>query len=315
MKCFFLMLFTLSTITVINAQECDYAFKTGTFAYFPKDFELSEENRDKSIENTNRMKSCLSITHDTAELYWLNSTIANKMIMFERLDSVSKYSIAAFELDEVTQCREYISHHISSVIQDSSFFQKHFLDTTTYAPLVEIRTFCQENYLEAALEKIKMEKLEKAKQSSMNSINQTYLNDLVNISINDQKERKKKDLNWEIQNRLDTQNRRSLDSLYSLYGFPSKEKVTDDGLMNAFFVLHHSTDCQWNEIWTRRFLEHLDTFDSKEMLSFYFFRNFNAEDGSCLDNISFFESLKEEYTSEEAQDLFDFTQWYKRLKR
>ncbi|MEM9053491.1 MAG: hypothetical protein AAGC47_15660, partial [Bacteroidota bacterium] len=139
-------------------------------------------------------------------------------------------------------------------------------------------------------------------------INQDYVESLKQIDKNDQKERKKRNLDWEIQNRLDSINRVELDALYEKYGFPSQDIVTRKGLNHAFMVLHHSVDCEWNKKWTPRFLGYADK-NMETIFSFYFHRNFNQKDGFCREEKEYLEELKAADNAELVNHLLTSFSW------
>lgn len=86
---------------------------------------------------------------------------------------------------------------------------------------------------------------------------QSYIDALATLSRKDQFHRKKrfrKIGSRTDQATLDQENRKALDSLYSMYGFPSFYKVGYKGHDAAWRILHHSEYCNWNTEWFKRFI-------------------------------------------------------------
>ena len=81
-------------------------------------------------------------------------------------------------------------------------------------------------------------------------------------------------------------------------------------MKNAFLVLYHSTDCEWNKKWTERFLKHYDELEIADLFSFYFYRNFNKKHGQCINSMEYIEELKKgEYSTLINELMNDFTKW------
>lgn len=137
--------------------------------------------------------------------------------------------------------------------------------------------------------------------SGQGTFNADYAIALKAIDKKDQQERNKwDDLDWTIQNRLDLENRVTLDELYEKYGFPSEEKVGENSLVYAFMVLHHSTDCDWNEKWANRWLAYDPPFSV--LMKHYFYRNYNPENGMCRERKTYLDMVKEKFGSK----LYDY---------
>ena len=293
---------------ILAAQDCDFNFEHGTVIYYPKMLEQTEEQKVVTLTKFKKLKACLQLTTDPAEQYWYASSIANNAYTLSDLESTKKYSLMAYELDAVSFCKGYIKMHVSA--QEDDFpFKDHYLDVLDTEELVELRKKCQEEHLAEAVAKVERRKEEKQKELESDKLNKVYLEALKEIGINDQKERKQKEINWTIQNELDASNRIKLDELYDRYGFPSKSMVTNEGVTEAFMVLHHSSDCTWNEKWTMRFLKHYQENKLENLFSFYFFRNFNPKDGNCKDNIKFLEKIKEILNPTQKDALLNFKRW------
>ena len=274
------------------SQDCNYNFGRGTISYVLKTSTQTSEQKELTKKNIANMRKCLAKTTDPSEMYWLNNSIANKLALISPEDSlIEYYTLTAFQLDTVSFCKGYINIHNETQSEDS-YFKSHFLDNCKDENLIYIRDYCKDNYLELSQEIIRQYEEKKSKESESKLINQTYIDALEKISKLDQTERKKNTVDWTIQGKLDSLNRLKLDELYKQYGFPSKELVKSEGVKNAFLVLHHSTDCEWNIKWTERFLEHYDEIGGGEIFLFYLNRNFNKKDGQCKDYIEYIEGLK-----------------------
>lgn len=131
------------------------------------------------------------------------------------------------------------------------------------------------------------------------------------IMKNDQQERIKSDIDWQLQNKLDSTNRKILDSLYSangtLLGYSQVE-------LDAFtFVLHHSADIDWNikwmTIWLNEKLAHGDKLKGGMLLipAFDRFRSDPGPDKLNRDDFIkmkiFFDAIKEKYPKEFLEKL------------
>ena len=134
-----------------------------------------------------------------------------------------------------------------------------------------------------------------------------YFQDLLVLQKRDQQFRTDTIVDWLSQNKLDSLNRISLDSLFDLYGFPDQNLVSVEGAEIAWYVLQHSTDCTWNQKWFQRFL---DAYQKKQYdggwLEMSFKRFYNLENGFCRekserDTKDFMRLLKEKYPKEYAK--------------
>lgn len=139
--------------------------------------------------------------------------------------------------------------------------------------------------------------------------NKEYFDALSLLEIKDQNERLDDNSLSTRQSTFDNQNRVSLDSLYSIYGFPTLEQVGQDGLESAWLVLQHSTDCEWNKKWFIRFL---DAYSKNQInqyfLSFTFKRFYEPGKGHCrqkdeVGSKAFLEMLKEKYPKSYGEDF------------
>ncbi len=280
-------------LQISMAQDCNYNFSRGSTIYVLKTSTNKPGYKERSLEAIAKMQRCLEQTNNKKEMYWLNNKLANRISLVDSDDSVIDYTIAAFHLDSVLFCKEYINIHNKTQSEDS-YFKPYFLDHVTDENLIEVRDYCKDTYLEHSLEIIRNYEEKKRKESESKNLNVAYMEAFKEIDANDVMERgaKKKEINWDIQGRMDSINRSKLDELYEKYGFPSKDIVKSEGVKSAFLVLHHSTDCEWNIKWTERFLEHYDEIGMGEIFQFYLFRNFNKKDGQCKNYTEYIESLK-----------------------
>lgn len=308
-----LLLLSITLCTTIHAQDCAYDFTMGTVSYVPKQLVQTEEQKDITRNKVAQMKSCFKRTKDEKERYWLASSIASTSHVMSDPVATVEYSLQAFEIDPASLCKEYIDMHVDS--RDEDFpFKKHYLDVLEVEQLVEMRTYCQENFLEDKTKAVAEAEHEAKQELASDDLQRAYLQQLLAIGEKDQAERKKTEIDWSTQNQLDKENREQLDKLYQTYGFPSRAKVTKEGVISAFMVLHHSTDCEWNEKWTTRFLDHYEENDLANLFAFYFYRNFNPEDGGCRGNTDFLEGVRADLDEEEREVLLDFSKWDKMFK-
>ena len=119
---------------------------------------------------------------------------------------------------------------------------------------------------------------------------------------------------WKIQRKNDLENRQKLDSLFALYGFPTKEKVGKDGASATWLIIQHSTDCDWNKVWIERYI---DIYANGIVSSTEFYPNtidrfFHPKNGYCPveDRKAFIQHLQQTY-SEEIAEQFGFKDFYK----
>lgn len=85
-----------------------------------------------------------------------------------------------------------------------------------------------------------------------------------------------------LQYEIDRSNRKTLDSLFLEFGFPTAEKVGQNGLNAAWLVLHHSIDCEWNIKWIYYFLNNYNRDSYKNLfLDHTISRFFDPIDGYC----------------------------------
>lgn len=312
MKTVLNIFFAFFICNISFAQSCDYRYSS-SIKLSPKDRIISSEQNAQLQIDINSYQNCIGITTDSAKLYWLNNAIAfdmNELQMAQ--DSVVKYGLNAFGYDKENLCQDYVRVYVYHELDVDFPMKRHYLDQVNDAEIDEVKSYCLNNYKEAELEIYAEVERNNVKTKSSIKFNQAYLDELEDIADNDQKERKERTINWDIQNQLDSLNRVRLDELYEKFGFPTNELVTEEGTMNAFMVLHHSRDCKWNEKWTRLFLKHKDEIDLVNVFSFYLYRNFNSHDGTCLTNVDFINELKNDASIEE---LMNFEEWDNKLKK
>jgi hypothetical protein len=141
------------------------------------------------------------------------------------------------------------------------------------------------------------------------SKNITYQSALIEIWKNDQYFRLLDKISEQMQ--LDSINRYKLDSLYNIFGFPKKNLVSIFCQEKAWFILQHSTDCEWTKKWIDRFLTAYLNNDSEGFfLSQTINRFFAPNSGYCKDDRKkFIHFLKTKYPSNYGQifgyDKFD----------
>ena len=144
--------------------------------------------------------------------------------------------------------------------------------------------------------------------------NQIYYNALLKISNNDQKHRENMNEPFfqELQKELDAQNRVKLDSLYEMYGMPTKEMVTSSGVGTLLFIMLHSTDCDWTKKWIIRcldaYVQKINSFRSVEIVINRFFYTgdnnvYGYKETICEDSELFLEKLRSRYSKIIAQNF------------
>ncbi len=106
-----------------------------------------------------------------------------------------------------------------------------------------------------------------------------YKSRLRDVAAKDQERIHK---NWEKQNRLDSLNRVELDILYLTYGFPEYKTIGKESFISLIMVVHHSSDCEWNEKWLKiLFLNSGELLEFKTLLRFMIQRTYGKEMGIC----------------------------------
>ena len=258
------LLFTISS----QSQDCSYDYSPNVKIH--KNHLLSNSEKSDWSDSISQFKECLASAKSKKNIYWLNNAIANRTFFTDDLENVVEYSVHAFSADTVSFCKDYMSVYEASLIKDYSY-DSYYMHMDTDQELREISSYCQANY--------------------NSQFNQEYIDALEDILIRDQQARTIPSANKKLKNKLDSLNRVKLDSLYTLFGFPSSEKVSYRRIHNALMVMHHSTDCKWNERWIERWLEHSDDVDSN-LFSSFFCKNFNQDNGICRENMVLIDRLK-----------------------
>jgi len=135
-----------------------------------------------------------------------------------------------------------------------------------------------------------------------------YSSELIILMNRDQKYRNRDSIIWRLQDKMDSENRRKLDTLFQKYGFPSQNKVGKEAQRAAWLVLQHSTDCDWNKKWI---LTWLNAYQKKEYRGGQFLdqtikRFFEPKDGFCKEGREQFIKLLKETYPEEYGKLFSY---------
>ena len=288
-------------------QNCNYDFHNDD-SYF------SYQSNQDTAEIQNQVK-CLETHLNKAvfinEKVWLANRIASMSAAINDSINAKKYALYCFKYDKTKFCSDYARLKVNNMYDTIGMSELHYLDQKAYSELSDIKNYCIEKSLKSALYKRKKKKEKEELQKTNSKYNVAYYNALQLIGEKDQLERHKATGDREVQNRLDEENRKSLDSLYSLYGMPKEELVSSYGFMNAFMVLHHSTDCDWNKKWTKRFLKEKSDveYSFEKIFSYYFYRNFSEPDGQCKENIGFIRDLEMSTDSIYVKELLDFSKF------
>ncbi len=312
MKALIVCLFLVNSISIGLSQNCDVFPHHATSIFIPKGLEQSDEQRQITVDYISKHEACLEATNNIDEQYWLHGHLAYKYGFINANDiKLVAHAQAAYKINKDRYCKEYVAIHLD--VEEDYPFKPHYLDTHNNEKLSNIKQACLDEFLskEIFIRKRKEEEKEIAKANS--KYNKSYIAALEKISINDQQERKKQNINWEVQGMLDAENRMSLDSLYTKYGFPSLDLVGYDAMSNAFMVMHHSTDCDWNRIWTPRFFKNERDSRNKNIAGFYYFRHYNPIDGQCMKDDKMLKELRE-VDPEYAEEMFNFEYYYKQYK-
>lgn len=124
----------------------------------------------------------------------------------------------------------------------------------------------------------------------------------------------------EEQEAIDRLNRHSLDSLYSIYGFPSENAVGAEGQYTMWAILQHSKDCEFNKKWFYRFVDQFEkgkvTVKLIDLINGSFHRFFiddparsrTRQAGSCykqnVEGITLFmDKIREDFSTETLKTL------------
>ena len=307
-----ILVLVLSFLQVCHAQECNYNYKNGSLVFWEKELQRTPDQEASSRKSIEKLELCVANTSESLELAWLHHRMAQMQFSLDHADqNVIKNAKASFDAMPKEICTEYIKIHMWSQDDDPFPMQNHFLDVLEDEEIRSIRAHCQDNYKEIYVTKLKERKAKQKTEMQKSSIIDAYTNALEIIEINDQLERAKSNIVWEIQNELDASNRAKLDVLYDQYGFPNIDVVGSELARSAFMVIHHSTDCEWNKKWIPRFVKYDELNEYGDILAFFFYRNFNNKDGICTKDKGEVESLFASEYDDKIKDLMDFSHWEK----
>lgn len=211
-------------------------------------------------------------------------------------DTVEYYLQKSHEADSLWLCR--MSRKLDSLYKDSPmgiYYANQFSAKWWNAHLLKCEKLCGN--------------CPKPKANDEAEINQNkniaYQERLVKMGSDDQIYRVKGD--FERQAAYDLQNRKMLDSLYLIYGFPSNDIVSSSCQDIAWRVVHHSTDCKFVQKWIDKFLT---AYQNKQIeagfLDATIKRFFDKDSGFCKeDKETFVKHLKTTYPFE-FQTIFGY---------
>lgn len=309
MKVFFL-LFLIVIPFICVAQNCGIDFNKFTgITFLRKDIHLNQGISNSLNEELALCKRCLKQTNLTKkQKAQLSNYIAGTYYHFtNEADSVDKYVDLLYHFDPL-----WFEEHISEIDYKS---KRHNIYKDFFHPYYLLNQDLKKRHskkynFDPTIYYNKLDSIAESKNVAP-AKNLEYAQELSTIKINDQKFRGVKITNKNKQAELDLRNRISLDSLYNIYGFPTKERIGSKQLLTPWLVLQHSKDCKWNEKWLRRFLT---AYKNEErdigLLPQTFHRFYNPENGYCTQQdkqraIQFINSLKEKFP-EEYQDIFGY---------
>ncbi|MGB0862887.1 MAG: hypothetical protein ACPG19_04240 [Saprospiraceae bacterium] len=241
-----------------------------------------------------------------------NRIAASYMYQNESKDSVIKYMNLARSYSPMLFCEDNYRQDYWIEDIDKEFFKDfkpmyiRLLSEEIWKKEIKRCNICCP---EAIAEATKDEKKEKETPT-----NQIYYNALLKISNNDQKHRENMNEPFfqELQKELDAQNRVKLDSLYEMYGMPTKEMVTSSGVGTLLFIMLHSTDCDWTKKWIIRcldaYVQKINSFRSVEIVINRFFYTgdnnvYGYKETICEDSELFLEKLRSRYSKIIAQNF------------
>lgn len=223
-------------------------------------------------------------------------------------DSVIKYMEIAFEASPFNFCKT--NYKFDDWVQNDPFFKDFY-------PM----------YIRMLSEDIWQEKIKQCQEccpetliiEPYNPVKETptnldYYHALRIVPINDQKYRSgyQDSLFTNLQPIFDQRNRDLLDSLYNIYGLPYKEEVTSQGVSALWYVLMHSTDCDWSRKWIDRLLSAYEngitrsTSVQAPLNRLFQYRDnsmYDYEKAFCDDADAFLEEMRQKHGVELAKQL------------
>ena len=217
----------------------------------------------------------------SASIYW---NYCHVFYTLQHFDMIEAPLVKAFSSNDAVICELFNLGHAS-----------------IYQPYIQVsfwnnfESLCDESLGFSDKEENKFDTIENRQIADLDY----YRERLVSIGNKDQQRTK---IDWVTQNNLDSVNRAELDLLFDTYGFPSLNVVGEDAFTSAIMVLHHSSDCEWNEKWLLRFFNNYqDLSKYKNLINFFILRTFGPEIGICdLSQIAI-NSLTTKYNKEVLQ--------------
>jgi len=209
------------------------------------------------------------------KMNWYHHLLSSSYVWLDEMDKAKYHWFRALELDPEDMCfftrmnvkRDIPESHFLESVPISSYFAYQFSSDTKSKFFAICESCCNGG-----------RKTKQIDTLTYNSIDSIFLE----LQKNDQKYRGPNSISIE-QNKLDSINRNSLDSIYSRIGFPNKHKVNSNSLNTVWLIIHHSTDCEWTGTWLSRALYEIENGNLK--LGFYpetMDRFYNKKDGYCL---------------------------------
>ena len=201
-------------------------------------------------------------------------------------DTVQYYLDKAYEEDSLWLCRQSkkldlaYREHPTAIYYASRFSKDWWLLLRK-----KCNNICEECEINNSTSRLEID----------SSKNIDYQKQLIEIGLNDQKFRALGKM-YE-QSLLDSLNRFKLDSLYKVFGFPTKSLVSDVCQEKVWLVIHHSTDCDWTKKWIDMLLTaYQNKASGVFFLSQTISRFFAPETGYCkLGRKEFIDYLKRKY--------------------
>lgn len=299
-------LFCLSFLCLVQcyAQSCGIDFDRSTgITFYDKIKPLKSGFSEKNTEFLTKAKKCLNEDKlaGKEKSMLCNKIAATYYYHTHKLDSVIKYINVGLKYD-----RDWFLEHIVLVEHiwagDQEFYEDQFhpyyltnMDIISKTPLLS--SYDKSIYIENIIK----QGINRQKKNEEPS-NIDYVTELEIIFNQDQRFRAKEVL--QEQKHLDINNRNRLDSLYQLYGFPSALLIGHKNTITPWLVLQHSTDCEWNKKWIKRYLDAYQTGEFKQGLLMYTFERFyRPQKGYCSkeneESVNeFIQELKANYPAE-----------------
>ena len=212
-------------------------------------------------------------SYSSKKMNWYHHLLSSSYLWLKDMDKAEYHWFKALELDPEFMCyftrmnvkRDIPESHFLESVPKSSYFASHFSHETKSKFFTICDSCCNSG-----------RKTKQIVSLTYNSTDSIFLE----LQKNDQKYRGPNSISIE-QNKLDSLNRNSLDSIYNKIGFPNKYKVNNNSLNTVWLIIHHSTDCEWTGKWMSRALYEIENGNLGFGLYGQTIKRFYDENGFC----------------------------------